>query len=74
MTPETREALKGGAGTARVGVELNAFYDPKPDITTWELARLVPFIGRKMFDLDWERMPPDLQRHFEILPFGVYRY
>ena len=43
-------------------------FDPRPDITALELARLLGFKFKWITREGWEKLPPDLARHFKERP------
>ena len=64
----------GANGNMRVCYPLNVVYQPQQDITTWELARVVVYVGKPMYDYVWEELEPEVKRHFRLLEPGVYLY
>lgn len=38
-------------------------FQPKPDITAFELAQLMPFMMGKPSDAQWESLPENVKRH-----------
>jgi len=43
-------------------------WSPKPDITTYELAKCLPFIFSKLHEVDdWDLLDESITRHFSVV-------
>ena len=41
--------------------------NPKEDITTWELARCIPYMFSKLHEIaEWDKLEEDITRHFSV--------
>lgn len=51
----------------RVERPISGIYRPKPDITAYELARLIPFISGRlpMYERHWAELGPQVTRHID---------
>ena len=53
-------------------VKYQCTWNPKPDITTFELAQCIPYIMCQLHDTDkWEALDESITRHFNV---KIYQY
>ena len=56
----------GSGQFVKIRIPVRASFEPKEDITAYELAQIIPFFhGAHYFDEDWEALP--WKRHFRRL-------
>lgn len=61
--------LTMSAGPFVIEQTIGSKFEPMPDITAYELAKLLPYFhGKQMYQEDWERLGLTVTRHLQRTP------